>query len=294
LTHSEKIMIPSCAAADPNPKKPDLPPPAGSCDCHAHIFGPESLYPYMSNRSYTPPDALLSSYMALLNTLGLDRSVIVQPSVYGTDNRVTLDAIKREGENFRGVVVVDENVTSEELTRMHEIGVRGVRLNLLFKGGMSLSAVCQIADRIKTFGWHLQFLVDVSTFPEHDTLKKLPVDIVFDHMGHLPTSKGVNDPGFVTLLNMLDSGKAWVKMSGPYRITCTGGYPYQDVTPFAKAIIETNPERAVWATDWPHPAIQTPMPIDGDLLDLLHEWVPDNEMRKAVLVDNPSKLYDFC
>jgi len=294
LTHSEKIMIPSCAAADPNPKKPDLPPPAGSCDCHAHIFGPESLYPYMSNRSYTPPDALLSSYMALLNTLGLDRSVIVQPSVYGTDNRVTLDAIKREGENFRGVVVVDENVTSEELTRMHEIGVRGVRLNLLFKGGMSLSAVCQIADRIKTFGWHLQFLVDVSTFPEHDTLKKLPVDIVFDHMGHLPTSKGVNDPGFVTLLNMLDSGKAWVKMSGPYRITCTGGYPYQDVTPFAKAIIETNPERAVWATDWPHPAIQTPMPNDGDLLDLLHEWVPDNEMRKAVLVDNPSKLYDFC
>lgn len=294
MTQHEENTIPRCEAADPHPKKPGLMPPAGSCDCHAHIFGPERLYPYMPNRSYTPPDASLSSYRAILNTLGLDRSVIVQPSIYGTDNRVTLDAIKEGGENFRGVVVVNENVYSRTLAQMHEIGIRGVRLNLLFKGGISLSAVCQIADKIKTFGWHLQFLVDVSTFPELNTLMKLPVDIVFDHMGHLQTSKGVNDPGFVTLLNMLDSGKAWVKMSGPYRITCTGGYPYQDVTPFVKAIIETNPERAVWATDWPHPAIQTPMPNDGDLLDLLHEWVPNNEMRKAVLVDNPLKLYDFC
>ena len=293
MSQLEEDKIPRCAAADPNPKKPGLTPPAGACDCHAHILGPERLYPYTVNRSYTPPDASLSSYRALLRTLGLDRGVIVQPSVYGTDNRATLDAVKRGGDNFRGVVVVDENVSTQTLLQMHDIGVRGVRLNLLFKGGVSLSAVCKIADRIKPFGWHLQFLVDVSTFPEFDTLKRLPVDIVFDHMGHLPTTKGVNDPGFVSVLNMMDSGKTWVKLSGPYRITRTGDYPYPDVTPFAKAIIKTNPERAVWATDWPHPAIKTPMPNDGDLLDLLHEWVPDNEIRKAVLVTNPSKLYDF-
>ena len=293
MSQAESNSIPRCAAADPNPKKPGITPPAGSCDCHAHIFGPESLYPYMPNRSYTPPAASLSRYITLLDTLGLERSVIVQPSVYGTDNRVTLDAVKKRRGNFRGVVVVDDRVTSKELIRMHEIGIRGVRFNLLFKGGISLSAVCRIADRIKTFGWHLQFLVDVSSFPELDTLKKLPVDIVFDHMGHLPATKGVNDPGFVSLLNMLNSGKAWVKMSGPYRISCTGDYPYQDVTPFAKKIIEVNPERAVWATDWPHPAIQTAMPNDGDLLDLFYEWVPTAEMRKDVLVDNPSKLYGF-
>ena len=293
MIQSEKTEIPRCAAADPNPRKPGFTPPAGSCDCHAHIFGPESIYPYAANRSYTPPDASLGSYRSLLNTLGVDRSVIVQPSVYGTDNRVTLDAVEKGGDNFRGVVVVDADIPSRTLEKMHEIGVRGVRLNLLFKGGMSLSAVRQVADRIKTFGWHLQFLVDVSTFPDLDTLGQLPVDIVFDHMGHLPASKSVDDPGFVTMLKLLDSGKAWAKLSGPYRMTGTGDYPYQDVFPFARAIIKTNPGRAVWATDWPHPAIKTPMPNDGDLLNLLSEWIPDSETRKAVLVDNPAKLYDF-
>ncbi|MCP3890875.1 MAG: amidohydrolase family protein [Desulfobulbaceae bacterium] len=277
--------------ADQYPKKPLFSPPPGSCDCHAHIFGPEK-YPYATNRSYTPPDALLSSYTSLLTTLGIDRAVIVQPSVYGTDNRATLDAVQKGGKNFRGVVVIDENITSSELAQMHDIGVRGVRFNLLFKGGITLSAVHHVAEKIKNLGWHIQFLVDVSSFPDLDVLQKLPVDLVFDHMGHLDTRKGVNNPGFITMLKMLESGKAWVKLSAPYRLSCTG-YPYQDITPFIKAILKTNPEKAVWATDWPHPAIRTPLPNDGDLLNLLVDWVPQQEVRQAVLVNNPSKLYGF-
>lgn len=284
--------IPRCEAADQYPEKPLFTPPSGSCDCHAHIFGPENLYPYTMNRSYTPPDALLSSYTSLLTTLGMDRAVIVQPSVYGTNNRATLDAVQKGGNNFRGVVVIDENITSGELAQMHKIGVRGVRFNLLFKGGVPLSAVYQVAKKIKNFGWHIQFLVDVSSFSDLDALQKLPVDLVFDHMGHLATRKGVNDPGFITMLKLLESGEAWVKLSAPYRLSCSE-YPYQDVTPFIQAIVKTNPERAVWATDWPHPAIRTPIPNDGYLLNLLADWVPQQEIRQAVLVNNPLKLYDF-
>ncbi len=284
---------PLCAAADPNPKKPVFTPPPRSCDCHAHIIGPQSRYPYTPHRSYTPPDAPLTSYREMLDTLGLERAVIVQPSFYGTDNRATLDAIRQGGPNFRGIVVVDEDIDVAEMERMHDLGVRGVRINLLFKSGIEVSDVRKMADTIAPFGWHLQMLVDVSEFSELDTLAKLPVEVVFDHMGHMPTSIGVNHPGFRKMLAMLEREKAWVKLSGAYRITCRKDLPYKDTTPYAQTIIETNPERVVWATDWPHPYINVPMPNDGDLLDLLYAWAPDDQLREQILVTNPAKLYDF-
>ena len=282
-----------CAAADPNPKKPDYIPPPRSCDCHAHIIGPQSRYPYTPHRSYTPPDAPLTSYQEMLNTLGIERAVIVQPSFYGTDNRATLDAIQQAGPNFRGVVVVDESIDNAELERMHELGARGVRINLLFKSGIEVSDVRQLANKIAPFGWHLQMLVDVSEFSELDTLEKLPVEVVFDHMGHMPTSIGVNHPGFKKMLRMLEKEKAWAKLSGPYRITCQKSMPYKDTMAYAQTILKANSERVVWATDWPHPCINVPMPNDGDLLDLLCIWAPDEALRKRILVDNPAKLYDF-
>jgi predicted TIM-barrel fold metal-dependent hydrolase len=285
--------IPVCAAADPNPKKPKQAPPAGACDCHAHILGPQSRYPYTPHRTYTPPDAPLASYKDMLKTLGLERSVIVQPSVYGTDNRATLEAIRQGGPNFRGVVVVDENIDVAEMERMHELGVRGVRINLLFKSGIEVSDVRKLAQKIAPFGWHLQMLVDVSEFSELDTLAELPVEVVFDHMGHMPTSIGVEHPGFKKMLKMLEQEQAWAKLSGPYRITCRNGLPYQDTIPYARAIINANPERVVWATDWPHPYINVPMPNDGDLLDLLDSWAPDPETKKRILVSNPARLYEF-
>jgi predicted TIM-barrel fold metal-dependent hydrolase len=285
--------IPGCAAADPNPKKPHFVLPAGACDCHAHILWPQDVYPYTPNRTYTPPEASLSSYTEMLNTLGLDRAVIVHPSVYGTDNRATLDAIKIGGPNFRGVVVVDANIELSELESMHQLGIRGVRINLLFKGGIGISEVRRLAEKIAPLGWHLQMLIDVSEFSELDTLADLPVDVVFDHMGHMPTTKGVDHPGFIKMLKMVERGNAWVKLSGAYRLTSSKELPYADTMPYAHEIIKTNPERVVWATDWPHPFINVPMPNDGDLLDLLVEWAPDSETRNRILVDNPAKLYDF-
>lgn len=294
MTLLGESTIPVCAASDPSPRAPRFRLPAGACDCHAHVFGPESRYPYTRHRTYTPPDAPLSDYKNMLGTLGLERAVIVQPSVYGTDNRATLDAIKEGGENFRGIVVVDDNIDTAEMERMHEIGVRGVRVNLLFKSGIEVSDVRRLADKIAPFGWHLQMLVDVSEFSDiEETLGDLPVEVVFDHMGHLPTSVGVDHPGFQEMLRLLKRGRSWAKLSGSYRITGSNDLPYEDVTPFAKAIIAANPERVVWASDWPHPYINVPMPNDGGLLDLLDFWAPDIATRNRILVDNPAKLYDF-
>jgi predicted TIM-barrel fold metal-dependent hydrolase len=294
MTSTEEANIPVCAAFDPNPKKPKLiTPPPKSCDCHAHIVGPESRYPFTPNRTYSSPEASLSSYQKMLRTLGLERAVIVQPSFYGTDNRATLDAIREGGENFRAVVVVDESIDVDEITRMHELGARGVRINLLFKGGIDMSGVRTLAKKVAPFGWHLQMLIDVSEFSELDTLADLPIDVVFDHMGHMPMARGMANPGFVKMLKMLETGKAWAKLSGPYRITSEKDLPYADVTPVAKKIIATNPDRVVWATDWPHPCFPLPMPNDGDLLDLLVDWAPDESHRQKILVDNPAQLYDF-
>ncbi|PLX66668.1 MAG: GntR family transcriptional regulator [Denitrovibrio sp.] len=287
------LYIPTCAQADLNFKHPKLKVPVGACDTHAHIFGPKSKYPYSPHRSYTPPDAPLTQYKEMLSYLGIERAVIVQPSVYGTDNRATLDAIRDGGDNFRGVVVVDENIDEKEMERMHECGVRGVRINLLYKSGIEVSDVRKMAHKIAPFGWHLQMLVDVSEFSDLDTLAKLPVEVVFDHMGHMPTSIGTKHVGFNKLLRMLAEGKAWAKVSGAYRITTSNKYPYEDTIPYAKAIINSNPDRILWASDWPHPYINVPMPSDADILDLLSIWEPDEKIRNKILVDNPQKLYEF-
>ncbi|MFN3937422.1 MAG: amidohydrolase family protein [Gemmobacter sp.] len=294
MTLIDEASPPLCAPPDPNPRRPRLAPPPGACDCHAHIFGPEDRYPLSRHRTYTPPLASLESYSALLDTLGLDRAVIVQPSVYGTDNRATLDAVATGGGRFRGVVVIDENLDRREMERMHDLGVRGVRVNLLYKSGIEVSDVRRLAEKIAPFGWHLQMLVDVSEFSDiRTTLGRLPVDVVFDHMGHMPTSIGTNHPGFRDMLHLMETGRAWVKLSGAYRITAGTDLPYEDVAPFARAIVAANPERALWASDWPHPYVHIPMPNDGALLDLLEDWTPDAATRARILRDNPARLYGF-
>ena len=294
MTLISERRIPTCAGADPNPRPPRFSVPADACDCHAHVFGPVSRYPYVPQRTYTPPDAPLSAYRRMLDTLGIDRGILVQPSVYGTDNRATLDALAAAGANFRGVVVVDEDVPHGELERMHAIGVRGVRLNLLFKSGIEVSDVRRLASRIAPFGWHLQMLIDVSEFSDlRATLGALPVEVVIDHMGHMPTSIGVDHPGFRDMLALLAEGRCWVKLSGAYRITCAEDLPYDDVTPYARALVQANPDRLLWASDWPHPYINVAMPNDGSLLDLLDTWVGDRNVRDRILVDNPAALYGF-
>ncbi|MFQ3789974.1 amidohydrolase family protein [Halomonas sp. A29] len=288
-------MIPLCAAADPAPRTPDFTVPPGAVDCHAHVFGPQNRYPYHPERTYTPPDASLVDYLALHRTLGIERGVLVQPSVYGLDNRATRDALRTLrsfGLDYRGIAVVDGSVEEGELDALQQDGFCGVRLNLLFKGGIDWQDVAALAGRLADRDWHLQFLVDVSTFEGLEArVRRLPVPVVVDHMGHMPCAKGVNHSGFLALCRLLETGNAWVKLSGAYRITDDKFPPFEDVLPFARQLLSANEERCVWGSDWPHPHIPVAMPNDGDLLSELARWAPDERLRQRILVDNPKCLY---
>jgi predicted TIM-barrel fold metal-dependent hydrolase len=289
---------PSCAPPDFKPRKPKFRFPAQACDCHAHVLGPAARYPYSPARVYTPPDCVLRDYRHMLDTLGVERAVLVQPSAYGTDNTAMLDAMKSDPARLRGVAVVGGDIADGELKRLHEAGVRGVRVNIVDvkdrkPGTLPLDALAPLARRIKPLGWHMEFLMHVDEFPDFDRLvEDFPVDIVLGHLGYMRTDKGTDAAGFQALLRLVKRGRCWVKLTGPMRIS-SAALPYPDVTPYAHALTRANPERIVWGTDWPHVIIKGPMPNDGDLADLLSEWIPDERLREQVLVKNPARLYGF-
>ena len=286
--------IPMCEAAQADVAAPGFQLPPLACDTHAHVFGPSSQYPYTPNRTYTPPDALLEQYIDLHNTLGIQRGVLVQPSVYGTDNRAMLDAMAQLGDRYRAVAVVPADISMAELRQLHQQGVRGIRVNLLFKGGINFDDMKVLAGKIRQLDWHLQVLVDVSDFDNlFEVLMKLEVPIVVDHMGHMPAQLGTGHEGFSTLLRLLDTGQCWVKLSGSYRITEQDSTPYTNVQPVARRLIDHRLDRMVWGSDWPHPCFNRPMPNDGALLDMLAQWAPEETERERILVTNPAKLYDF-
>lgn len=298
LSAEELAQAPYCAGPDPNLRKPSFALPAGACDCHAHVFGPIHRYPYYPRRIYTPPDAPPSAYWHMLGMLGVERAVLVQPSVYGTDNRAMLEAMAGEKKRMRGVAVVEESITDAELERMHEVGVRGIRFNIVDvkpeeKGKLPIAVVRKMAGRIKPLGWHLQFLMHVDEFPQLDReFGELPVDVVIDHFGYMNTAKGLEHPGFQALLRIMKGGRCWVKFTGAYRIS-REEMPYNDVTPYARALVAAAPERIVWGTDWPHPKHEKAMPNDGAMTDRLLEWIPDEKQRRLALMENPARLYGF-
>jgi predicted TIM-barrel fold metal-dependent hydrolase len=267
--------------------------PPNACDCHSHIFGAADKYPFQKNRAYTPTEASEEMYLAMLGTLGFQRMVIVQPSVYGTDNSCTADAVEFLGQHrCRGVAVVDENVSKAELQALHDAGSRGTRFNTMTKGGVSIDRLRDLAEKIEPFGWHIQIYHDGTRLPEiEDVLEALPVDVVIDHMGQVMTECGNQNPGFQSLLNLLDSGRVWVKLTG--QRMSSEGPPFSDLAPFAKAIVARAPERCVFGTDWPHPDTPGYMPDDGQLLELLLTWAPDEKQRHRILVENPAQLYGF-
>lgn len=297
---SQNDNAPLCEAPDPNPRPPRRPLPAKSCDCHAHLFGPVSRYPYQPGRNYTPPDAHRRDYLQLLETLGFQRTVLVQPSVYGTDNSRVINALSRAqddaaGIEWRGIIVTDEQISDAELERLDQLGVRGVRMNLLFRGGIGIATATRLAERIAPLGWHLQFLVDISQFDDFAGFASaLPVPAVVDHMGHMPAALGPTHPAFADLLALLREGRTWVKLSGPNRLTSHQHPPYSDVDPLAQALIATAPQCLVFGTDWPHVQLPTPMPNDGDLLDEFDRWIDgDTALAAQILVTNPAALYGF-
>jgi predicted TIM-barrel fold metal-dependent hydrolase len=286
--------LPNIAPPDPDPHPPKFPMPPGACDCHAHICGPQSRYPYSPDRRYTPHDALASDYVRLLRKLGIERGVLVQPSVYGGDNSMMLDALRHTDFPLRGVAVVNEDVTDEELEAMHAAGVRGIRLNLRSKGASAPADVApRLARRIAPLGWHLQFRIKPEDFVgARAMIEALPVPLVIDHIGAVPVEAGVDGESFRIILDLVKNGRCYVKLSAPMRMS-KQPFPYEDVTPFVQALVAQAPERMLWATDWPHTALHTAMPNDGDLCDLLAAWIPDAAVRARVLVDNPAEVYGF-
>jgi len=283
---SYTVDIPGPDAA---PRAPGFAMPDGAWDTHFHVI--DARHGFVAERSYTAPDAPLASLTALHEALGIARGVFIQVSAHGTDNRAMLEALA-ERPAYRGVAVVGSTVSDAELDELHRAGVRGLRVNVLFGGGVGFEHMAPLGDKLAGRGWHMQLLLDVSA-PETpwEVIEALPCDVVVDHMGHWDTGLGIGDPGFQRLLKLVGGGTGWVKLSGAERISRQDAPPFDDVVPIAKALIAAGPERCVWGSDWPHVKLPVAMPNDGDLLDLLALWAPDEAQRKKILVDNPTRLY---
>lgn len=292
---------PLCAAPDRNPRPPRSPFPPLSCDTHAHVFGPASRFPYVAERIYTPPDSTYDDYRALLSALGVERAVLVQPSVYGTDNAAMLAALQAFGQGVRAVAVTDPAIAPGEIEALHRAGVRGLRFNVVdrhdHKNVVPVEVLRAVAAKIAPFGWHIELLVNVDEAPDFAAaVAAIPVPIVLGHLGY-PKSGARNwpaHPAFAGLLRLIDGGRCWIKLTGPYRISDAPDVPYEDVDAAARALIAAAPERMIWGTDWPHAMKKKRMANDGEMADLLERWAPDAAVRKRILADNPAEFYGFA
>ncbi|HYX66155.1 MAG TPA: amidohydrolase family protein [Burkholderiales bacterium] len=290
--------IRDCIAPDRHPRRPRTRLPKGSVDTHVHVFEPG--YALSPARGYTPPHSTLADLRHLHSTLGIERVVFTQPSIYGIDNSAILDAcatLNRETPNrARAVVALDMNFSEKELEKLDHAGVRGVRLNTDNKGGMPIAFgdIPELCARIRPFGWHLEFL-----FPGKDMLELMPLFRTLEapmsiaHFAYQPAAAGVAAPGFQALLELVRGGNCWVKISGANRVSRGDLPPYDDVTPMARALIDAGPSRIMWGTDWPHPNKYVVNPNDGDLVDAFGDWVPDERLREQILVHAPAAFYRF-
>ena len=270
-------------------------PPANACDAHCHIFGPANRFPFSDDRTYTPPDSGIDDFERLQQTLGLSRAVFVQASCHGTDNSAMVDAIRRGRGRYAGVAMIDTSATEHDIAALHDAGVRGTRFNFVahLGGAPALDDFWTIVHRVAAFGWHIVLHFDAKDLHRYAALlDDLPTAYVIDHMARVDASAGLEQEPFQQLLTLMGDERCWVKISGAERLTAGGAPPYDDVVPYARALIAAAPDRVLWGTDWPHPNVRH-MPDDGDLVDLLAAYVPDESTRNAILVDNPQRLYEF-
>jgi predicted TIM-barrel fold metal-dependent hydrolase len=297
------------AAAQPRTKV-GFAVPAGACDTHVHIFGDPQRYPFFSGRSYTPEPASVAEVEKMLAALHMDRVVVVHPSVYGTDNRCTLDALRQLGKRARGVAVINDQTPDGDLDEMARVGIRGIRLNLTQAGvsdpAAALPGFRAAVQRAKQRNWFVQLNTSLTVIDAlNKDLQASTVPIVIDHFGGAQAALGVTQPGFSTLVNLVKTGAAYIKLSAAADQVSSKAPDYADVVPLAKALVAANPQRVLWGTDWPHPdsrrlpdrkntdlapLLQTD---DGLVLNLLPVWVPDAGTRQAILVDNPARLFGF-
>jgi predicted TIM-barrel fold metal-dependent hydrolase len=306
---SQESVEESLAAAAQPATTVNFDVPADACDTHTHIHGDPERFPFFAGRVYTPPTALPQEMAALHRALRIKRVVIVTPSVYGTDNSATLYGMKARGADARGVAVIDDATTDRELDVMGTAGIRGIRLNLATSGsndpGLARRRFASALSRMASRNWHIQIYTNLAVIAGiKDLVLAAPVPVVLDHFGGAQAALGPGQPGFADLVALVRSGRAYVKISGAYRISSLAP-DFADVAPLAKALIAANAERVIWGTDWPHPNSVTPpgrkvtdiTPLrqidDGALMNQLPVWAPDAATRRAILVDNPARLYGF-
>ena len=288
-----------CLPPVANPRRPSISPPPGACDTHFHLFGPVARFPYVPERAYTPPEAPLEALLAMHARLGIERGVAVQGNAHGTDNSVLLDALKRVPQRLRAVAIIKDSTGKQELKRMADAGVRGLRFHHLPHAGsvryssLGIAAFEKLAPHMADLGLHVQFHMDAGELPAvMPRLKDWKLPIVLDHFGSAKAAQGTAAPGFQALRKFLAEGRIWVKISGAYR--ASKQYPdYADARPLHEALLAANPDQLLWGTDWPHPRLATDMPDTGHLLDLFNAWTPDAALRRKILVDNPARLYGF-
>jgi 2-pyrone-4,6-dicarboxylate lactonase len=278
----------------PNPSKPHFKAPPGAVDAHCHVFGPESKFPYAPERKYTPCDAPKEKLFALRDHLGFDRNVIVQASCHGKDNRALIDALETSNNKAKGVAFVGEEVTDAELKSMDRAGVKGVRFNFVKRlvDFTPREVLERIAARVAPLGWHIVVYFEMSDLPEfEDFFTSLPTTVVVDHMGTPDVRKGVDHPENQRFLRLMETHRNfWVKTTCPERMTVAGA-PYDDVVPFGRTLVERFPDRVLWGTDWPHPNMKKEAPDDGLMVDYVPKIAPTAALQKALLVDNPMRLY---
>ncbi len=271
--------------------QPKLKAPPGACDTHMHIY--DKRFPKAATAKIEAPDASIADYLKMRARLGIERTVVVQPSTYGKDNRCTLEAMAAIGPSAHGVAVVDETVSDAELARLTKIGIRGIRFFMLGGAPLPWEILETMASRVAPFGWHVQLQLDGRDLPDREALlNRLAATLVIDHVGKFLEPVTPDHPGFRTLLRLVDRG-AWVKLSAPYETSKIGPPHYDDVGRLAKLLVKATPERMVWARNWPHPTPGVQVPDDAWMLDMLLDWVPDEGTRNWVLVDNPARLYGF-
>jgi predicted TIM-barrel fold metal-dependent hydrolase len=282
-----RVDAPLCLPPRPLARLPLSKLPAGACDCHFHVFPAGAAL--AGRRSYTPRDTPLEDWLVLADALGIARGVLVQPSVYGFDNAVGLAVLTALPDRLRGVAVIAPESPSPDLERMHTLGVRGVRVNLLDKAGVGLGAAPALARLVRPFGWHVQFQVGPGQIAAVAAIvAREPMTAVIDHLALLAPGDSASAPGLAVLQRMLDGGSTYLKVSAPYRLAPPRRHP--GVEALVRSLAISHPERLLWGSDWPHPGLDADMPDDADLVDAILAWLPD-DVRRAVFVENPRALY---
>lgn len=287
---------------DPNPRKPSFTPPPNTCDTHFHVWGPPNLFPYAESRRYTPPAAPIEHFWAMASVIGVHRGFLLHASAHGFDNSVTLDAVARSEGRLRAVLRATDRYDAPTLKTLHAQGVRGMRFNFIERlktsaesGLFDAGRLQKVASQLAPLSWFIDLHIEPHLIVENaDLLRRLPVPVVIDHFGKVNLAEGVDQPAVRAMLDLLGEPNMWIKVSGaPERISVGG--TLEQLTKLARALIARAPDRVVWGSDWPHSDVFEPghTPNDGDLMNMVLDFAPEEAMRRKILAENPARLADF-